>query len=51
MKNHKDRTKCVICGKDFRVTRTPGDSSKAPELIIKDDKEEWICPDCRDKKR
>jgi rubredoxin len=51
MKKNKDFTKCIRCGKSFRVTRAEGDDSKAPELIIKDDKNEWICPDCRDKKK
>jgi len=50
MKKNKDSQQCYICGKDFRVVRTPGDVSEAPELkITTESKGEWICPNCKKK--
>lgn len=50
MKENKDSQQCYICGKDFRVVRTPGDVTEAPELkITTEGKEEWICPNCRER--
>ncbi|MBA7491680.1 hypothetical protein ES702_02228 [subsurface metagenome] len=49
MKENKDSQQCYICGKDFRVLRTPRDVSEAPEIRIIKGKGEWICPNCKKK--
>ena len=46
-KTSADSTKYSKCGKNFRAVMAFGKKSEVSELIIKDGKEKWICPDCR----
>jgi len=46
-KNSSSPERCVICGKDFRITMKPEKDLVAPELVIENNKEKWICPECR----
>lgn len=50
MEHNENHKKCSVCGKDFRITRSIGDNSEAPKLIIENDKEKWVCSERRSKK-